>query len=298
MHVFVTGATGWIGSAVVDDLLDAGHEVTGLARSDDSAAALEKKGAGVHRGDLDDLDAIRAGAAGAEAVVHLANKHDWADPAASDAAERGAVETMLDALAGTDRPIAVANGLSGLVEGRSATEADPSPAVGPGSDRGGSENLTLEYAERGVRSMVVRFAPSVHGAGDWGFITFLAAAAREHGVSGYIGDGSTTWSAVHRNDAARLVRLGLEAAPAGSRLHAVAEEAVSTREIAEAIGHALGLPVESIAPERAAEHFGIVGSFFGLDMSASSARTRELVGWTPTGPTLIEDILAGAYGAA
>jgi nucleoside-diphosphate-sugar epimerase len=298
MRVFVTGATGWIGSAVVDDLLDAGHEVSGLARSDDSATALEKKGARVHRGDLDDLARIGAGAAGADAVVHLANKHDWADPAGSDRAERGAVRTMLDALAGTDRPIVVANGLSGLVEGRPATEADPSPAVGPGSDRGGSENLTLEYAARGVRSMVVRFAPSVHGAGEWGFVTVLAAAAREHGVSGYLGDGSATWSAVHRGDAARLVRLGLEAAPAGSRLHAVAEEAISTRDIAEAIGRSLGLPVAPIAPEQAVEHFGIVGGFFGMDMSASSARTRELIGWTPTGPTLVEDIEAGAYGAA
>lgn len=295
MHVFVTGATGWIGSAVVDELLDAGHEVTGLARSDDSAAALEKKGARVHRGDLDLPESIRAGAAGADGVVHLANKHDWAEPAASDRAERNAVEAMLDVLAGTDRPIIVANGLSGLVEGRPATEADPSPALGPGSDRGGSENLTLDHAERGVRSMVVRFAPSVHGAGDWGFVAFLTAAAKERGVSGFIGDGTTTWSAVHRADAARLVRLGLEEAPAGSRFHAVAEEAVSTREIAEAIGHALGLPVASIAPEDAAEHFGFVGAFFGMDMSASSACTRELLGWTPSGPTLVEDIRAGAY---
>jgi nucleoside-diphosphate-sugar epimerase len=298
MHVFVTGATGWIGSAVVDELLDAGHEVTGLARSDDSATALEKKGARVHRGDLDDLPSIRAGAAGAEAVVHLANKHDWADPADTDRAERGAVETMLDALTGTGRPIIVANGMSGLVQGRPATETDPSPAVGPGSDRGGSENLTLDHAERGVRSMVVRFAPSVHGAGDWGFLAFLTAAAQERGVSGYIGDGSTRWSAVHRADAARLVRLGIEGAPAGARLHAVAEEAVSTRDIAEAVGQSLGLPVESIAPEKAAEHFGLIGGFFGMDMSASSALTRELIGWTPTGPTLIEDILAGAYACA
>ena len=295
MHVFVTGATGWIGSAVVDELLDAGHEVTGLARSDDSAATLEKKGVRVHRGDLDDPESIRAGAAGADGVVHLANKHDWAEPATSDRAERNAVEAMLDVLAGTDRPIIVANGLSGLVEGRPATEADPSPALGPGSDRGGSETLTLDHAERGVRSMVVRFAPSVHGAGDWGFVAFLTAAAKERGVSGFIGDGTTTWSAVHRADAARLVRLGLEEAPAGSRLHAVAEEAVSTREIAEAIGHALGLPVASIAPEDAAEHFGFVGAFFGMDMSASSARTRELLGWTPSGPALVEDIRAGAY---
>jgi nucleoside-diphosphate-sugar epimerase len=297
MHVFVTGATGWIGSAVVDELLDAGHEVTGLARSDDSAAALEKKGARVRRGDLDDLASIRAGAADAEAVVHLAYKHDWADPAATDKAERGAVETMLDALAGTDRPIIVANGISGLVQGRPAAESDPSPAVGPDSDRGGSENLTLDHAERGVRSMVVRFAPSVHGVGDWGFVNFLTAAAKKRSVSAYIGDGSTTWSAVHRTDAARLVRLGLEGAPAG-RLHAVAEEAVSTRAIAEAIGGTLGLPVVSVAPENAVEHFGFVGSFFGMDMSASSAHTRALLGWSPTGPTLIEDIQAGAYAHA
>jgi nucleoside-diphosphate-sugar epimerase len=298
MHVFVTGATGWIGSAVVDELLDAGHEVTGLARSDDAAAALEKKGARVHRGDLDDLDSIRAGTADADGVVHLANKHDWADPAGTARAERGAVETMLGALAGTDRPIIVANGLSGLVTGRPATETDASPEVGPDSDRGGSENLTLDYAERGVRSMVVRFAPSVHGTGDWGFVNFLTAAARERGVSGYIGDGLTTWSAVHRTDAARLVRLGLEAAPAGTRLHAVAEQAVTTRDIAEAIGRSLGLPVEPVAPENAAEHFGFVGGFFGMDMSASSARTRQLLRWTPSGPTLIEDIEAGAYTAA
>jgi nucleoside-diphosphate-sugar epimerase len=298
MHVFVTGATGWIGSAVVDELLDAGHEVTGLARSDDSAAVLEKKGARVRRGDLDDLESIRAGAADAEAVVHLANKHDWADPDATNKAERGAVETMLDTLAGTGRPIIVANGISGLVQGRPATEADPSPAIGPDSDRGGSENLTLAYAERGVRSMVIRFAPSVHGAGDWGFVDFLTAAARKRSVSAYIGDGSTTWSAVHRTDAARLVRLGIEGAPAGTRLHAVAEEAVPTRAIAEAIGHSLGLPVVSVAPENAAEHFGFVGHFFGMDMSASSARTRELLLWTPSGPTLIEDIRAGAYTEA
>lgn len=298
MHVFVTGATGWIGSAVVDELLGAGHEVTGLARSDASATTLATKGARVRRGDLDDLAGLRAGTADADAVVHLANKHDWADPVATDEAERRAVEAMLDTLAGTGRPIAVANGLSDLVHGRPATEADPSPAVGPGSDRGGSENLTLDHADCGVRSMVVRFAPSVHGAGDWGFVTSLVAAARERGVSAYVGDGSAAWSAVHRTDAARLVRLGLESAPAGTRLHAVAEEAVPTRDIAEAIGRTLGLPVRPIAPENAGEHFGFVGDFFAMDMSASSARTRELLRWRPSGPGLIEDIRGGAYAGA
>jgi nucleoside-diphosphate-sugar epimerase len=298
MHVFVTGATGWIGSAAVGQLLEAGHEVTGLARSDASAAALETKGAGVQRGDLDDLDSIRAGAAGADAVVHLANKHDWANPAESDRAERAAVETIAETLAGTGRPFAVANGISGLVKGRPALETDPSPAVGPDSDRGGSENLALDYVSRGVRTVITRFAPSVHGAGDWGFVSFLAAAARKQGVSGYIGDGSAAWSAVHRSDTARLIRLGIEQAPAGTRLHAVAEQAISTRAIAEALGQALGLPVTSVAPEDAAEHFGFVASFLAMTMTASSERTRELLAWTPTGPTLVEDILAGAYSNA
>ncbi len=177
-------------------------------------------------------------------------------------------------------------------------ESDPSPAVGPASDRGGSENLTLDYANRGVRAMAVRFAPSVHGAGDWGFVKFLADAARRQGVSGYVGDGSARWSAVHRTDAARLIRIGLESAPAGVRLHAVAEESVTARAIAEALGAALGLPVTSIDPADADAHFGFVGGFFGMDMHASSARTRELLGWTPTGPTLVEDIRRGAYTAA
>ncbi|HEY3470820.1 MAG TPA: SDR family oxidoreductase, partial [Amycolatopsis sp.] len=283
MHVFVTGATGWIGSAVVDDLLAAGHEVTGLARSEAAALALAKKGARVRRGDLDDLAGLRDGALDAQGVVHLANKHDWANPAESNRAERAAVETIAGALVGTDRPFVLAAGLSGLVRGRPAVETDVSPEVGPGAHRGGSENLALEYAEKGVRAVSVRFAPSVHGVGDHGFLAAITAAAREHGVSAYLGDGTTAWAAVHRPAAAELVRLGLEGAPAGSRLHAVAEEAVTTRAIAEAVGRVLGLPVVSLAPEEAAGHFGFVGRFFGLDMAASSAITRELLGWTPTG---------------
>jgi len=184
------------------------------------------------------------------------------------------------------------------VQGRPAVEDDPSPAVGPGAPRGGSENRALEYVGKDVRVVIARFAPSVHGIGDHGFIASVAAAARRHRVSAYIGDGSATWGTVHRPDAARLIRLGLESAPAGSRLHAVAEEAVSTRAIAEAIGSALDVPVVSVAPENAAEHFGFVGSFFGMTMSASSARTRELLAWTPTGPTLTEDIRNGAYAGA
>ncbi|OXM43603.1 3-beta hydroxysteroid dehydrogenase [Amycolatopsis thailandensis] len=295
MHVFVTGATGWIGSAVVDELLDAGHEVTGLARSDASAATLERKGALVRRGDLDDLDGLRAGAAEAEAVIHLANKHDWGNPAESNRAERAAVETFADALTGTGRAFVLAAGLSTMAAGRRATETDLSPAVGPDSHRGGAENLALEYAEKGMRVISARFSPSVHGVGDHGFVAALVAAAREHGVSGYLGDGTAAWSAVHRTDAARLVRLGLEGAPTGTLLHAVAEEAVTTKEIAEAIGRTLDVPVASVAPEKAAEHFGFVGRFFSLDMSASSERTRELLKWAPFGPTLVEDIEAGAY---
>jgi nucleoside-diphosphate-sugar epimerase len=293
MRIFVTGASGWIGSATVDELLGAGHEVVGLARSDQSATAIADKGAAALRGDLDDLESLARGASQADAVIHLANKHDFGP--ASDHAERAAVQTIADTLAGTDKPFVVANGLSGIVEGRPATENDPDPAVGPESGRGGAENLALGYVARGVRTIIVRFAPSVHGTGDWGFVNFLVDAARKQGVSGYIGDGQAQWSAVHRTDAARLIRLGLESAPAGTRLHAVAEEAIGTKAIAEAIGQSLDIPVTSIDPDRAGEHFGFVGHFLALTMTASSTATRQLLSWTPTGPGLVQDILAGAY---
>ena len=297
MRVFVTGASGWIGSATVDELLAAGHEVTGLARSDASAAALQAKGARVRRGDLDDLASIRAGAEAAEAVIHLANKHDWSNPANSVTAEVGAVQTIGDALAGTGRPFLLAAGVAGLTQGRPATENDPSPFHGPDSPRGGSENLALEFIDRGVHTVSLRFAPTVHGVGDHGFVAMIAAVAREKGVSGYVGDGTSRWAAVHRSDAARLVALGLEKAPAGARLHAVAEEGVPSREIAEAIGRSLGLPVASIAPDDVPGHFGFIGTFFSMDLAATSTATRELLGWAPTGPTLIEDLDAGAYSA-
>ena len=297
MHVFVTGASGWIGSATVDELLAAGHEVTGLARSDTSAAALQAKGVVVRRGDLDDLDSIRAGATEADAVIHLANKHDWSNPAASGAAERAAVQTIGDALIDTGRPFLLAAGTAGLAQGRPATEDDASAAHGPNSPRGGAENLALEFVDRGVRTVSVRFAPTVHGARDHGFIAVIAGIARERGVSGYPGDGTKRWAAVHRSDAARLVAAGLEKAPAGARLHAVAEEGITTREIAEAIGHAFDLPVTSIAPDDVADHFGWVGRYFAMDLAATSTATRQLLGWTPTGPTLIEDIDTGGYSA-
>lgn len=293
MRVFVTGASGWIGSATVDQLLATGHQVVGLARSDASAATLGAKGVEVRRGDLDDLDGIRAGAADADATIHLANKHDFAHPDVSNRAERAAVETIGNALAGSDRPFLLASGVA-IPVGRVLTEADPAPYSGPDAPRGGSENLALDYVPQGVRSVSLRFAPTVHGAGDHGFVATLVGVARATGVSGYPGDGTNRWPAVHRSDAARFVVLGLDA-PAGSILHAVAEEGVATRDIAEAIGRALGLPVVSVAADQAAEHFGWIGAFFGMDLPASSEQTRQLLGWTPTGATLLADLDAGAY---
>ena len=297
MRVFVTGASGWIGSVTVDELLAAGHDVTGLARSDASAAALQAKGAHVRRGDLDDLASIRAGAEAAEAVIHLANKHDWSNPANSVTAEVAAVQTIGDAVAGTGRPFLLASGVAGLTQGRPATEDDPSPFYGPDSPRGGSENLALDFIGRGVHTVALRFAPTVHGAGDHGFVAMVAAAAREKGLSGYPGDGTNRWAAVHRSDAARLIALGLAKAPAGALLHAVAEEGVPTRDIAEAIGRAYGLPVISIAPDDVQGHFGFIGTFFAMDLAATSTQTRGLLGWSPAGPTLIQDIDAGGYPA-
>ena len=295
MRVFVTGASGWIGSAVVDQLLAEGHQVTGLARSEASAAAIAATGAEVRRGDLDDLDSIRAGATDADAVIHLANKHDWSNPAASNAAERAAVATIGDTLAGTGHPFLLASGVAALADGRPATEADRSPFHGPDSPRGGSENLAFEFTDRGVHTVSLRFAPTVHGHRDHGFIAAIAAIARQKGVSGYPGDGTNRWAAVHRDDAARLVALGLEKAPAGTRLHAVGEEGVPTRVIAEAIARAFDLPVASIDPDDMPDHFGWISRFFAMDLTATSMETQQLLGWSPVGPTLIEDIAAGAY---
>lgn len=295
MRVFVTGASGWIGSATVDELLASGHEVLGLARSDASAAALEAKGAAVLRGDLDDLTNIRSGAADTDATIHLANKHDFADQAASNRAERGAVEAIGETLAGSNRPFLLASGVAGAVTGRALTENDPSPFSGPDSPRGGSENRALDFVAQGVGSVSVRFAPTVHGHGDHGFISVIADVARAKGVSAYVGDGGNRWPAVQRSDAGRVVRLALEKAAPGTLVHAIAEEGIPTRVIAEAIGRSLGLPVTSVAPDEAGQHFGWIGGFFAMDIPASSTATQELLGWTPTGPTLIEDLDAGVY---
>jgi nucleoside-diphosphate-sugar epimerase len=294
MRVFITGASGWIGSAVTDELLAAGHEVVGLARSDPSAASLETKGAIVQRGDLDDLASLRAGAERADAVIHLANKHDFARQDISNLAERNAVETLGDALAGSNRIFLIASGIPGM-RGRPGLETDVSTNIGLESARGGSENLALSYSERGVISGAVRFAPTVHGMGDKGFIAMLTQIARDKGVAGYVGDGANRWPAVHRSDAAHLVRLGLEDATPGAILHAMGEEGVATREIAEAIGRSLDVPTQSIAPDDVAAHFGFLGTIFSLDIPTSSALTQERYGWTPSGPTLIEDLDAGVY---
>lgn len=295
MRVFITGASGWIGSAAVDELLAAGHEVVGLARSHTSATSLEAKGAQVRRGDLDDLDSIRAGAEDGDAVIHLANKHDFDHPAVSNKAERDAVEAIGDVLAGSNRPFLLASGAAGLTQGREATEHDRSPFHGPDAPRGGSENLAMEYVDRGVHTVSLRFAPTVHGDGDHGFVAALVGVARTKGAAGYVGDGTNRWSAVHRSDAGRLVRLGLEKAPAGAVLHAVGEAGVPTRDMAEAIGRGLGVPVESVPADDVAAHLGWIGNFFAMDMPASSALTQELLGWTPTGPTLLEDLDGASY---
>lgn len=295
MHVFVTGASGFIGRAVVAELVATGHEVTGLARSEASASAITDLGAAVHRGDLDDLDGIRRAATATDGVVHLANKHDWTRPEVSNRAERAAVATISDALAGSDRPFVFASGLVVPGLGRPATEQDRSPAVGPDSPRGGAENLALAYSDRGVRVVSARFAPTVHGEGDHGFISIIARAARRRGASVYPGEGRNRWPAVHRSDAARLVRLGLEKAPAGTILHAADEEGVPVREIAEALAARLGLAAKSAPAEQIAEEIPFVGPFMAADSPATSDITRELLGWQPTGPTLLEDIAAGHY---
>jgi nucleoside-diphosphate-sugar epimerase len=305
MRVFVTGASGWIGSAVVPELIGAGHQVVGLARSDASAAALSAAGAEVRRGTLDDLDGLRDAAGASEGVIHLAFKHDLAfsgDFQGAADADRRAVETFAEALAGTDRPLVIASGTLGLAPGRVATEQDghdPAPDVaglgnGPQTRRATAE-LVLSLGSRGVRSSIVRLAPTVHGDGDNGFMAMIVAIAREKAVSGYIGDGSNRWPAIHRLDAAQLFRMALETAPAGTTLHGIAEEGVPIRDVAEVIGRHLDLPLLAVAPQDAGEHFGWLAGFLALDSPASSASTRELIGWRPTHPGLIGDLGEGHY---
>ncbi|MFG1879845.1 SDR family oxidoreductase [Sphaerisporangium sp. NPDC049003] len=305
MRVFVTGASGWIGSALVPELIGAGHQVVGLARSDASAAALTAAGAEVHRGTLDDLGSLRSAAAASDGVIHLAFKHDIAfsgDFQGAADADRRAVETFGEALVGSDRPLVIASGTGGVAPGRVATERDghgPGPAVaaqggGPGT-RSATAELALSFASRGVRSSIVRLPPTNYGEGDHGFMATLVGIARDKGVSGYIGDGTNRWPAVHRLDSAHLFRLALDKAPAGSTLHGVADEGVPIRDIAEVIGRHLNLPVVSISPTDAAEHFAWLAGFLAADVPASSALTRELVGWQPARPGLLDDLGKGHY---
>ena len=289
MRVFVTGATGWVGSAVVKELVDAGHQVTGLARSADRAAALDRTGVAVLHGTLDDHDVLRRAASAADAVIHTAFNHDFSKFAENAEQDRRAIETLGSALEGSDRPLLVTGGLALLAPGRVVTETDLAP-TDPSYPRK-SEAAARALAERGVRATMLRLSPSVHGLGDHGFIPILIGMAREKGVSAYLGEGLNRWPGVHRLDAARLYRLVLEHGATEPAYHAVADEGVAFKAIAQVIGRRLGLPVEP----RGREHFGWFADFAGADMPASSERTRSLLGWEPTGPDLLTDIDQPGY---
>ena len=290
MRAFVTGATGWVGSVVVKELVGAGHEVTGLTRSDEKAAALAAAGAKVLHGTLDDLDTLREAASASDAVIHTAFNHDFSRFAENAEQDRRAIETLGSALEGSDRPLIVTSGVALLAPGRVATEADVPPSD-PSYPRK-SEAAARVLAERGVRAATVRLSPSVHGMGEaHGFVPILIRMAREKGVSAYIGEGLNRWPGVHRLDAGRLYRLVLEQGATEPAYHGVADEGVTFKAIAEVIGRRLGLPVES----RNREHFGWFADFASADMPASSAHTRSLLGWEPTGPDLIADIDQPGY---
>jgi nucleoside-diphosphate-sugar epimerase len=291
MRVFVTGATGFVGSAVVQELIGAGHHVLGLARSDVGAKALAATGAEVHRGDVQDLDSLRSGAAKTDAVIHTAFIHDFSKFAESCEVDRRAVTALGEALVGTSKSMIVTSGTGLLPRGR-ATEDDTPLASHP---RVASEQAAEAVKAKGVNVSVMRLPPSVHGDGDHGFVPLLIGMAREKGVSAYIGEGSNLWAAVHRTDAARLYRLALEKGAGPARYHASAEEGVPFKEIATVIGRRLGVPVVSKSPEEAKEHFTWFAHFAAMDTLASSAKTRAMTGWAPTGPGLIADIDRDEY---
>jgi nucleoside-diphosphate-sugar epimerase len=296
MRVFVTGATGFIGSAVVAELRAAGHQVLGLTRSDAGAATLAEAGAEVHRGNLDDLDSLRSGAAAADGVIHTAYNHGFTDFAAAARADGQAITALAEALSGGDKPLVIASGIvTSSVPGQPATE-DSRPEPGSFAQfRFANEEIAASFVDRGVRASAVRLSPTVHGRGDKGFVARLIAIAREKGVSAYPGEGTAHWPTVHRLDAARLFRLALESAPGGARLMGVAEEGIAVRRIAEAIGRNLELPVAGVSPDEAGEHFGFLAGILAMDLRASSERTRKELDWQPTQPGLIEDLDEGHY---